>query len=73
MADLLIDGRPMLPPEPLIRTLTAIDLLTCHDELTLIVSQRPYPLLRVLANSGFNWTESEESTGGWRYRIFRNC
>lgn len=73
MANVLIDARAMLPPEPLERALAALDLLKCNDVLTLILNQQPLPLLRILADSGFKWAESEEDAGGWRYRIFRDC
>jgi uncharacterized protein (DUF2249 family) len=73
MANVLIDARAMLPPEPLERAVAALDLLKCDDELTLILNQQPHPLLRILANSGFKWAEAEEESGGWRYRIYKEC
>lgn len=71
MANVLIDARAMLPPEPLERAMAALDLLKRDDELTLILNQQPQPLLRILASSGFKWAEAEEATGGWRYRIYK--
>lgn len=69
MHDVVIDGRELLPPEPLERALTALDLIGDQGELTLTLNQRPYPLFGILSGSGYRWHEGEESGGGFRYRI----
>lgn len=71
MPDILIDAREMLPPEPLERALTALDLLGVGEGLTLILNQRPLPLFHILSGSGYQWQEAEEAGGGFRYRISR--
>lgn len=72
MPNILIDAREMLPPEPLERALTALDLLRNDDELTLILNQRPQPLLQILARNGYAWNEAEEAGGGFKYQISRS-
>lgn len=69
MRDVVIDARDLLPPEPLERALTALDLIGDTGELTLILNQRPYPLFGILSGNGYRWHEGEESGGGFRYRI----
>lgn len=73
MANVVIDARSMLPPEPLERALAALDLLECDDVLILILNQQPHPLLRILGSNGFKWAEAEEESGGWRYHICKEC
>lgn len=70
MPNILIDARAMLPPEPLERALTALDLLRDNDELTLILNQRPHPLLQILSGNGYRRNEAKEVSGGFRHRIF---
>ncbi len=69
MRDVVIDARDLLPPEPLERALTALDLIGERGALTLILNQRPYPLFGILSGSGYRWHEEEEAGGGFRYRI----
>lgn len=72
MSSVVIDARGMLPPEPLARTLAALDLLGSDDELTLLVNRRPYLLFMALSSNGYKWNEAEEEAGGgFRYRIFK--
>lgn len=52
-----IDGREMEPPEPLERTLAALDELGDDEELTLLLYCRPQPLFGILRNNGYVWRE----------------
>lgn len=71
MTSIVIDAREMLPPEPLMRALAALDELQDNDELTLLLHKRPHPLFPILTRTGYRWNELEEDGGGYKYRIFR--
>ncbi len=60
---ILIDGRAMLPPEPLERTLEALDSLPEGESLTLLVACHPEPLLFILQDHGFAWEETVRQDG----------
>lgn len=45
---IVIDGRGLMPPEPLERTLRALETLPVGEELTLLVNHHPEPLLFLL-------------------------
>lgn len=68
-ANIVIDARSLLPPEPLVRTLTALDDLDDEGELTLILDRRPHLLLPILASNGYRWDEAEDADGVFQYRI----
>ncbi len=53
----VIDGRTMEPPEPLERTLEALDALAPGETVKLIVHHQPQPLYRILERNGYAWTE----------------
>lgn len=65
----LIDGRCMQPPEPLERTLAALDLLRPGQQLTLLVNCHPVPLFNILRTSGFVWQEAIGEDGAHAIRI----
>ena len=60
---ILIDGRAMLPPEPLERTLRALEDLPDDEELVLLVGCHPEPLLFILDDSGYTWQETVRPDG----------
>lgn len=68
-ARLVIDGREMQPPEPLEKTLAALDDLGAHDELVLLVYCHPAPLLNILRNNGYAWQEDVREDGTHEIRI----
>ncbi len=49
----VIDGRDMMPPEPLELTLGALDDLAEGEELLLLLRGRPYPLYDILRRNGY--------------------
>jgi len=49
----VVDGRELLPPEPMTRTLAALQLLPRGEELVLLLYREPFPLYAVLARDGF--------------------
>jgi len=71
MMSRIVDGREMTPPEPLERTLTALDTLVEGEELLLLVYCHPKPLLDILNRSGFAWQEVVRDDGTHEIRIHR--
>lgn len=65
----LIDGRAMVPPEPLEATLTALDHLTDDDEVVLLLYCQPHPLFAILRREGYVWSEDLQADGTREYRI----
>lgn len=59
----VIDGRDLLPPEPLERALEALDTLAPGDELVLLLYCQPQPLFNILRKNGYVWQETIENDG----------
>jgi uncharacterized protein (DUF2249 family) len=68
---ILIDGRDLHPPEPLERTLTALDTLAPGDEVLLLLNCHPRPLIDVLRRNGYSWREDIRDDGTHEIRIQR--
>jgi len=68
-ANLIIDGREMQPPEPLEKTLEALDKLQPNEELLLLVYCHPVPLFNILRNNGYAWQEDVREDGTHEIRI----
>lgn len=58
-----IDGRSMMPPEPLELTLSALDELPADDELLLLLYCQPHPLYDILRRYGYVWQEDLQNDG----------
>lgn len=65
----IIDGREMQPPEPLERTLEALDGLPPGEELLLLLYCHPLPLFNILRNHSFVWEEKILEDGTHEIRI----
>lgn len=65
----LIDGRAMVPPEPLEATLAALDHLAEDDELVLLLYCQPHPLFAILRREGYVWSEDLQPDGTREIRI----
>jgi len=63
--DLTVDARGMLPPEPLERTLEALDLLPKGGVLLLIIPRQPAPLYDMLANNGYVYEATQREDGAY--------
>ncbi len=66
-----IDGRDMVPPEPLELTLAALDALPEGEEIVLLVNCHPVPLFEILRKGGSTWTETIHADGTHEIRICR--
>jgi uncharacterized protein (DUF2249 family) len=68
----LIDGRELEPPEPLERTLAALEQLPEGEEVVLLLYCRPGPLFSILRQDGrYAWQESVLEDGTQQIRIQR--
>lgn len=67
----IIDGRKMTPPEPLVKTLAALDGLAPEDELIVILNCYPTPLFSALEQNGFVWEEMSKESGEMEIHIRR--
>lgn len=59
----LIDGRDMLPPEPLERALAALDTMAPGEELVLLLHCEPLPLYAILERGGHRYHAARCSDG----------
>lgn len=59
----VIDGRGMVPPEPLEMALAALPSLELGAELTVLVYCQPHPLFAALREAGFAWREAVRADG----------
>ena len=67
----VIDGRELEPPEPMKRTLEALDTLAENDELLLLLYCQPNPLFNILRNNGYAWSEVVRGDGTREIRIHK--
>lgn len=65
----VIDGREMVPPEPLELTLNALDRLAAGDELVLLLYCQPHPLYNILRREGYVWSDDLQPDGTREIRI----
>lgn len=49
----VIDARGLLPPEPLERTLEALETLATEAELVVLLDREPLPLYGILERNGY--------------------
>ena len=68
---IVIDGRDLQPPEPMERTLEALDRLGPDDDILLLLYCQPHPLFNILRNNGYAWTDNLLPEGTREIRIRR--
>jgi hypothetical protein len=66
---LVVDGREMQPPEPLEKTLEALDKLPPQGELLVLLYCHPNPLFNILRKNGYVWQENITADGTHEIRI----
>ena len=64
-----IDGRELQPPEPMERTMEALDKLGEGDDVLLLLYCQPHPLFSILRNNGYAWSEDVRADGTREIRI----
>ena len=52
--EVLIDGRWLMPPEPMEKVLLALDLLRPGQRIRFLLHREPYPLYGILENMGYS-------------------
>jgi uncharacterized protein (DUF2249 family) len=62
-ADIVIDARGLEPPEPMVRTMEALDHLAAKQKLLVLLPREPYPLYRALEVNGFSWQAERRPDG----------
>ena len=65
----VIDGRELLPPEPLELTLAALDTLPPGEELLVLLYCEPHPLYAVLEKNGYRYRAELRADGTNEIRI----
>lgn len=65
----VIDGRDLLPPEPLELTLAALDTLKPGEELLLLLYCQPQPLYDILKRNGYGYVSEQREDGTNAIRI----
>jgi len=65
----IIDGREMEPPQPFEAVMAALATLAPDASVLLILPREPFPLFRVLANSGFAWRTERAADGSFEITI----
>ena len=59
----VIDGRDLLPPEPMELTLAALDTLEPGQELLLLLHCEPQPLYSILKRNGYRYRSEMREDG----------
>ncbi|MEW5888873.1 MAG: DUF2249 domain-containing protein [Pseudomonadota bacterium] len=67
----VIDGRGLMPPEPLELTLAALDTLPEGEELLLLLYCEPHPLYNILKQNGYRYRTGLHADGTVEVRISR--
>lgn len=69
MAETFLDNRGLEPPNPMIRTLEALDELAVGEVLVIHNDRVPIYLLPQLADAGADYVVEEQPDGSARVRI----
>lgn len=65
----VVDGRDMLPPEPLERALAELSTLGPGEELVMLLRCEPVPLYGMLDRNGFRHATTRRKDGTTEVRI----
>lgn len=57
------------PPEPMVRILDALDLLSQDECLHVLIDREPVPLYRVLWRNGYQHVARQRADGHWCLQI----
>jgi hypothetical protein len=71
MEDLLVDARWLEPPEPLERTLEALERLLPQQKLRLLIHRDPIMLYSILRDWGYTWQTESKDDGSFEIMIWR--
>lgn len=68
---MILDNRGLEPPQPMMRTLAAIENLGEKEVLTIINDRRPMFLYEQLEELGLNHRTEPQNDGSFKIEIFR--
>jgi tRNA 2-thiouridine synthesizing protein A len=68
---MLLDNRGLEPPQPMMRTLAALENLGDNEVLTIINDRRPMFLYEQLEELGFRQRTEPQNDGSFKIEIFR--
>jgi uncharacterized protein (DUF2249 family) len=66
---IVVDARFLQPPEPMERTVEALDRLDAGGEVQLLIHREPHPLYQMLRQSGYRYRAEQRDDGSWLIRI----
>lgn len=68
---MLLDNRGLEPPQPMMRTLAALENLAAEEVLTIINDRRPMFLYEQLEQLGYKQRTEQQKDGSFKIEIFR--
>lgn len=68
---MILDNRGLEPPQPMMRTLAALEKLSDDETLTIINDRRPMFLYEQLEELGYQQRTVQQEDGSFRIEIFR--
>lgn len=68
---MILDNRGLEPPQPMMRTLAALEKLPNGETLTIINDRRPMFLYEQLEELGFKQQTEQQEDGSFKIQIFR--
>jgi uncharacterized protein (DUF2249 family) len=63
LAEILLDARGLMPPEPMVRVLDALDSIGPGQRLRMLIDREPLPLYRILERNGFRYDAHMDGAG----------
>ncbi|MDP4154916.1 MAG: DUF2249 domain-containing protein [Bacillota bacterium] len=68
---MILDNRGLEPPQPMMRTLAALESLSDDETLTIINDRRPMFLYEQLEDLGYKQRTEQQDDGSFKIEIFR--
>lgn len=68
---MILDNRGLEPPQPMMRTLAALESLNDNETLTIINDRRPMFLYEQLEELGYQQQTQQQDDGSYKIMIFR--
>jgi tRNA 2-thiouridine synthesizing protein A len=68
---MIVDNRGLEPPQPMMRTLAALENLGKGEVLTIINDRRPMFLYEQLEELGYKQRSEQQNDGSFKIEIFR--
>jgi tRNA 2-thiouridine synthesizing protein A len=68
---MFLDNRGLEPPQPMMRTLAALESLSKDETLTILNDRRPMFLYEQLEDLGFKQHTEPQDDGSFKIEIFR--